>query len=101
MLQDFARLIFGSGPSMGCTFCKVNVAPMDLMACQHTLLRVSAFLAEALPPPELNPVHMRVNVSLREILQDSLKGLHQHKLAVADLPSYEVLPSACLPLMTT
>ena len=77
----------------GASSCKVYVAPTDILSCQHTMLRVTSFVAEALPPPELNPVHMRVHVTLREVIQDSLKGLPpQHGRAASSAPSYEVCP---------
>ena len=79
----------------GASSCKVYVAPTDILSCQHTMLRVTSFVAEALPPPELNRVHMRVHVTLREVIQDSLKGLPQQQLpAASSAPSYEVCPLA-------
>jgi len=91
-VQDFARLIFVSSPIEGASFCKMSVAPLDVLTCQHTTLRITTFVAEALPPPELNPMHMRVHVSLREVIQDSLRGLPQQTPATISVPSYEVCP---------
>ena len=88
--QDFVRLVYASGDSGKPSFCRVSVAPLDVLSCQHTMLKVTAFVAKALPPPELNPVHLKVHVSLREVLQDSLRGLHQQVPAAAGVPSYEV-----------
>ena len=89
-VQDFARLIFLSSAIEGTSFCKVYVAPMEILSCQHTVLRVTSFVAEALPPPELNPVHMRVHVTLRDEIQESLRGLPQPTPAACSAPSYEV-----------
>ena len=91
VVQDFARLIFVSSPIEGASFCKMSVVPLDILTCQHTTLRITAFVAEALPPPELNPMHMRVLVSLREVIQDSLRGLRQTPATIS-VPSYEVCP---------
>ena len=96
VVQDFARLIFVSSPIEGASFCKMSVAPLDILTCQHTTLRITTFVAEALPPPELNPMHMRVHVSLREVIQDSLRGLRQQTPAIIGVPSYEVRPPTCL-----
>ena len=94
MLQDFASLIYGPSSVEGSTFCRVALAPLDVVACQHTTLRVTAFVAEALPPPELDPVRMRVHVSLREVVQETLRGMHQHSLDLTQgrLPSFAVRP---------
>lgn len=92
MLQDFASLIYGPNSVEGSTFCRVALAPLDVVACQHTMLRVTASVAEALPPPELDPVRMMVHVSLREVVQETLRGMHQHSLDLNRLPSYEVRP---------
>ena len=92
-MQDFARLIFGSGSLEGSPFCKIALAPLDVLACHQTTLRVSDYLAAALPPPELNPVHMRVHVTLREVVQDSLKGTHNFQMTVATPLKYEVCHS--------
>ena len=89
-LQDCARLIFGSSPRKGSAFCKIAFAPLDVLACHQTTLRVSDFLAAALPPPELNPMHMRVHVTLKEVVQDSLKGTHRFHMAAATPLKYEV-----------
>ena len=89
-LQDFAKLIFGTSSERGSAFCKIALAPLDLLACHQTTLRVSDFTAAALPPPELNPVHMRVHVTLKEVVQDSLKGTQEYHMAVATPLKYEV-----------
>ena len=90
MVQDFVRLVCVTSAVEAAGFCQVSVAPTDILSCQHTMLRVTAFVAEALPPPELSPLHMSVHVSLREVIQDSLRGLHQQMPAAASAPSYEV-----------
>ena len=92
-LQDFARLIFGSSSPKGSAFCKISLAPLDVLACHQTTLRVSDFLAAALPPPELNPMHMRVHVTLKEVVQDSLKGTHRFQMAAGTPLKYEVCHS--------
>ena len=93
-MQDFARLICVSSPVEGASFCKISLAPLDILSCKHSMLKVAAFVAEALPPPEHSPLHMKVHVSLREVIQDSLRGLPQHTPAASSAPSYEVCFSA-------
>ena len=89
-MQDFARLSFGSSPLKGSAFCKIALAPLDVLACHQTTLRVSDFLSAALPPPELNPMHMREHVTLKEVVKDSLKGTHRSHMAAATPLKYEV-----------
>ncbi len=90
MMQDFARLMCVTNAVEGASFCKIALAPLDVLSCQHSMLKVTAFAAEALPPPELSPLHMKVHVSLREVIQDSLRGLPPHSPAAFSAPSYEV-----------
>ncbi len=89
-MQDFARLICVLSAVEGASSCKISLAPLDILSCQHSMLKVAAFAAEALPPPELSPLHMKVHVSLREVIQDSLRGLPQHTPAASSATSYEV-----------
>ena len=52
----------------------LSVAQIDMVYSQYALLRLLAFLNDAYPPPNLDPLMVRASVTLNEIVRERLVG---------------------------
>lgn len=59
------------------------VAQIDMVYSQYAFIRLVAFLNEAYPPPNLDPLMVRTSVTLNEVVRERLIGQKQpHQVQV-------------------
>ncbi len=92
-LQDaFVRLqyrlpLLASEPSK----CWVRFGALDAIYCHSSLLRIAGFLDDAWPAaPDLDPLAVKASVSLKEVVQGSVRSAQLQSLETQSLPGLQV-----------
>ena len=79
------------------------LAPVEAAYSHSALLHISAFLNEAWPPPERDPLAVKANISLRKEVREAARASRLSQLQRAQqgrLPSIQVPHAVLLPALT-
>lgn len=72
------------------TQCSLRFGALDAIYCQKALLHFASFFDKAWPAPDLDPLAIRVSVSLREVVQDSLQHAELDEMETQTFPEMKV-----------